>query len=71
MDFQITKYVKSRTDEELLQGMKEVANENGGKLTQKLLQEEMSVKILTREQILFWLPSSEEWVYPNVMCVYG
>jgi len=36
MDFQITKYVKSRTDEELLNDMKKVADANGRKLTQKI-----------------------------------
>jgi len=36
VDFQITKYVKSRTDEELLNGMKKVAEANEGTLTQQI-----------------------------------
>ena len=36
MDFQITKYVKSRTDEELLSDMKKVVDANEGILTQQV-----------------------------------
>ncbi|MCL2817687.1 MAG: HNH endonuclease [Clostridiales bacterium] len=36
MNFHIEKYVRTRTDDELLNDLKRVANVNGGKLTQKL-----------------------------------
>jgi len=36
VDFQIAKYVRSRTNEELLIDMKKVADENNGQLTQKI-----------------------------------
>ncbi|MCL2406950.1 MAG: HNH endonuclease [Defluviitaleaceae bacterium] len=36
MDFQIVKYVRSRTDEELLADIKKVASANNGQLTQKI-----------------------------------
>lgn len=38
-DFQITKYVRSRTDDELINDLKLVAKANGGKVTQEIYRE--------------------------------